>query len=125
MSLTAFLGLLAALVALAIDLALWIIVRNRLEDRGYDADLVSTIPEAVRAAHAKDPASFRVMHSGSPSEHARHSSSVLARPPAVRADDSPPVEWVVRSTRRAIRPVSGEENGLAWKEDERGGMVGR
>jgi hypothetical protein len=41
MSLTAFLGLLAALVALAIDLALWIIVRNRLEDRGYDADLVS------------------------------------------------------------------------------------
>ena len=41
MSLTAFLGLLAALVALAIDLALWIIARNRLEDRGYDADLVS------------------------------------------------------------------------------------
>jgi hypothetical protein len=41
MSLTAFIGLLAALVALAIDLALWIIVRNRLQDRGYDADLVS------------------------------------------------------------------------------------
>lgn len=41
MSLTAFLGLLAALVALAIDLALWIIARNRLHDRGYDADLVS------------------------------------------------------------------------------------
>lgn len=40
MSLTAFIGLLAALVALAIDLALWIIVRNRLQDRGYDADLV-------------------------------------------------------------------------------------
>jgi len=39
MSLSAFLALLAALVALAIDLALWIIVRNRIRDRGYEAEL--------------------------------------------------------------------------------------
>jgi hypothetical protein len=42
MSLSAFLALLAALVALAIDLALWIIVRNRIRDRGYEAELVSS-----------------------------------------------------------------------------------
>lgn len=41
MSLSAFLALLAAIVALAIDLALWIIVRNRIRDRGYEAELVS------------------------------------------------------------------------------------
>ncbi|GHJ88129.1 hypothetical protein NliqN6_4531 [Naganishia liquefaciens] len=52
MSLTAFLGLLAALVALAIDLALWIIARNRLEDRGYDADLGNALWITVGACAA-------------------------------------------------------------------------
>lgn len=41
MSLTAFLALLASLVAFAIDLALWIIIRNRIRDRGFEAELVS------------------------------------------------------------------------------------
>ncbi|KAG7562336.1 hypothetical protein FFLO_02228 [Filobasidium floriforme] len=39
MSLTAFLALLASLVAFAIDLALWIIIRNRIRDRGFEAEL--------------------------------------------------------------------------------------
>ncbi|KAJ9096738.1 hypothetical protein QFC21_005008 [Naganishia friedmannii] len=52
MSLTAFIGLLAALVALAIDLALWIIVRNRLHDRGYDANLGNALWITVGACAA-------------------------------------------------------------------------
>jgi len=39
MSITAFFALLGALLALAIDLALWIIMRNRTQDAGYYAAL--------------------------------------------------------------------------------------
>lgn len=42
MSLTAFLALIATAVAFAIDMALWVIIRNRVRDRGYEAELVST-----------------------------------------------------------------------------------
>jgi hypothetical protein len=43
MAITAFFALLGALLALGIDLALWIIMRNRTQDAGYYAALVSTI----------------------------------------------------------------------------------
>lgn len=39
MALTAFLAFLATIVAFAIDLALWIIIRQRMRQRGYSADL--------------------------------------------------------------------------------------
>lgn len=39
MSLTAFLAMITTAVAFAIDMALWVIIRNRVRDRGYDAEL--------------------------------------------------------------------------------------
>jgi hypothetical protein len=53
----------------------------------------------------------RETHSGSPSAPVQHSSSVLVPPLVVRADDSPPVEWVVRSTSRILRHHFGEKKG--------------
>lgn len=88
-----------------------------MEDRGYDADLVSL--EALLLfviAHTHPvPGNDRETHSGSPLAPARHSSSVLALPPVVRADDSPPVEWAVRSTRGATRHNVGEVKVSGWK----------
>lgn len=66
---------------------------------------------------------FRETPCGSPSAPVRRSFSVLAPPRAVPADDSPPVEWAARSTRRRRRhevPFGGNK---AFREVARYGSV--
>lgn len=129
MSLTAFLALLASLVALALDLALWIIIRNRIRDRGFEAELVSLDrfrPTSSRGHAMQQFADVlsrpcRVTLTGSLSVPSPPSSLEPAPPPVDRVDDSLPAEWVVRSTRHH-HPLSGRM-GRCGKEVCASGIV--
>lgn len=145
MTIIAFLAMLVTLVAVGIDLALWIIMRRLLNDNGFNAMLVS-VNEAVTVSSGlmrtivlssrKSLADlfdtvfeslvcpYRETPTGSPLVLSLLLSSVLVPPLVDLVDDSQPDEWVVKSTKRRVtsRVVLLES---AWRDHTRPRRGGR